>query len=69
VGQARGSVDATFVVRVKRDGGGRLRGVIERVKTGEKHPFDSAEGVVAVLARMMRVAAPTPGPKTSRSQR
>jgi hypothetical protein len=46
----------TFIVRASRDAGGRLHGIVERVKTGEKERFDGAEGLVRSIERL--VAAP-----------
>ena len=48
--------DAAFVVRVSRDRQGRLRGVVERIKTGEKRPFTGAESLGAVVERMLATA-------------
>jgi hypothetical protein len=44
---------STFVVRVDRDDHGNVRGVIERVRTGEKEWFRGLEAIGAVIARMM----------------
>lgn len=43
----------TFIVRASRDTGGRLQGIVERVKTGEKERFDDAEGLARVIERMV----------------
>ena len=43
---------ATFIVRVSRDAAGRLNGVIERVATGEKARFQSAEAMTALVQQM-----------------
>lgn len=45
----------TFIVRATRDRGGRLRGVVERVKTGEREPFARAEDLGTLIERMLRV--------------
>jgi hypothetical protein len=44
---------ATFVVRLSRAGGGRLGGVVERVRTGEKVRFDGLDALGAVIAGML----------------
>ena len=44
---------ATFVVRLSRVDGGRLAGVVERVKTGEKAPFHELQAVGAVIGRLL----------------
>jgi hypothetical protein len=43
----------TFVVRVTRDHRGRVSGIVERVRTGEKEPFDGAETIGPLIARML----------------
>jgi len=43
----------TFIVRATRDRGGRLRGIVERVKTGAKEPFTGADGLGGVIERML----------------
>jgi hypothetical protein len=45
----------TFIVRAARDRGGRLRGVVERVKTGEREPFARAEDLGTLIERMLRM--------------
>jgi len=63
---ARGSL--TFIVRISPSRDGRLTGVVERVRTGEKHRFEGLDGLGAVLARAVATAADsgatgsTPGP-------
>ncbi len=44
---------ATFVVRLSRVDGGRLAGVVERVKKGEKAPFHELEAIGAVIGRLL----------------
>lgn len=43
----------TFIVRITRDEAGRLTGVVERVRTGEKARFDGLDGIAAAIARMV----------------
>jgi hypothetical protein len=43
----------TFIVRASRDAGGRLHGIVERVKTGEKERFDGAEALARIIERMV----------------
>jgi len=52
----RAAPPVTFVVRVSRDRGGRLRGIVERVKTGAKAPFTGADALAEVIDRMVRGA-------------
>lgn len=42
----------TFVVRLSADSTGRLRGVVERVRTGEKRRFDGLEALGPLIGRM-----------------
>ncbi|HEV8437925.1 MAG TPA: hypothetical protein VGT40_07510 [Methylomirabilota bacterium] len=49
-------MDLTFIVRVSRDRDGRLRGIVERVKTGEKHRFEHSEGIGGLIERMVAAA-------------
>jgi len=44
---------AIFIVRLGRDDAGRVSGVIERVRTGEKVPVEGLASVGAVLATML----------------
>ena len=44
----------TFIVRAARDHAGRLRGNVERVKTGAKEPFARAEDLGTLIERMLR---------------
>ncbi len=54
----------TFVVRVRPGDRGRLSGIVERVKTGEKHRFHDTEAIGALIAEMVRHEASTiPGAK------
>jgi hypothetical protein len=62
----------TFIVRLGPARGGRLTGVVERVRTGEKHRFDGLDHLGAILGRAAPAAAgpraaeappsPRPGP-------
>jgi hypothetical protein len=45
----------TFIVRATRDRGGRLRGTVERVKTGAKESFTRADDLGGLIERMLRV--------------
>ncbi len=44
---------AIFIVRLDRDAGVGLTGVVERVRTGEKARVDALAGVGRVLAAML----------------
>ncbi|HEV8439738.1 MAG TPA: hypothetical protein VGT40_16740 [Methylomirabilota bacterium] len=46
-------MDITLVVRVSRDDAGALRGVVERVKTGEKERFVGTETLRDLIERMV----------------
>jgi hypothetical protein len=50
--EAMGS-SVTFVVRAARGPDGRLAGVVERVRTGEKHRFEDPEAIGLLIARMV----------------
>jgi hypothetical protein len=43
----------TFIVRASRDARGRVHGIVERVKTGEKERFTGAEGLGGVIDQML----------------
>ena len=43
----------TFIVRATRDRGGRLLGIVERVKTGVKERFTGTDGLGGVIERML----------------
>jgi hypothetical protein len=42
----------TFIVRLSRDETGRLTGIVERVRTGEKERFEELAAVATLIARM-----------------
>jgi hypothetical protein len=43
----------TFVVRAARGSDGRLIGVVERVRTGEKHRFQDPGAIGRLIERMV----------------
>lgn len=43
----------TFIVRIAREPRGRLRGTVERVRTGEKQRFTGADGIGGAIERML----------------
>lgn len=47
------ATSVTFVVRAARDPRGRLAGVIERVRTGEKRRFDDPDAIGRLIERMV----------------
>jgi hypothetical protein len=51
---ARGSARAAFVLRLARDEAGRLTGIVERVRTGEKQRFEDLGAIAPLIARMLR---------------
>jgi hypothetical protein len=54
-GDPGSGVAMTFVVRLSRDDAGRLTGVVERVRTGEKARVDGVEAIGPAIARMVTV--------------
>jgi hypothetical protein len=51
---------SSFVVRVVEGHGGRVGGVIERVSTGSKEPFETLEAIGRVIGEMLRGETPRP---------
>lgn len=43
----------TFVVRAARGPDGRLAGVVERVRNGEKHRFEDPSAIGRLIERMV----------------
>ena len=43
----------TFVVRAARQADGRLAGIVERVRSGEKQRFDHAAAIGRLIERML----------------
>lgn len=50
----KGETSITFVVRLTASGSGRLRGVVERVRTGRKEQVHTVEGIGRVIAAVLR---------------
>jgi hypothetical protein len=50
----------TFIVRLSQNESGRIAGVVERVRTGEKERVDGLEAISTAIARMLG-AAPQDG--------
>lgn len=44
---------ATFIVRMLHDGPDSMSGVVERVRTGAKEPFENYEGLCRAIAKMV----------------
>lgn len=44
---------AVFIVRLARDPTGRVTGVVERVRTGEKERVAAVEEIGSILAEML----------------
>ena len=42
----------TFILRLCRDETGRLTGIVERVRTGEKERFHALETLAQIIGRM-----------------
>jgi hypothetical protein len=51
----------TFIVRVSRDRAGRLRGIVERARTGEKWKFEDSQAIGRLVERMMAGRSPGNG--------
>lgn len=51
----------TFIVRVTAHDAGQLAGTVERVRTGERHRFQSAEELGAIVTRIAAGEPPTDG--------
>jgi hypothetical protein len=47
------ATSVTFVVRAARDPDGRLTGVIERVRTGEKRRFEGPDAIGRLIEQMV----------------
>ena len=43
----------TFIVRLSRDEAGRVAGIVERVRTGEKERFEGVAAIATLIARMV----------------
>ncbi|MGH7266945.1 MAG: hypothetical protein ACREMB_19155 [Candidatus Rokuibacteriota bacterium] len=43
----------TFIVRLSRDEAGRVAGIVERVRTGEKERFEGVAAIATSIARMV----------------
>jgi hypothetical protein len=54
VSEQRSTPVVTFMVRLTRGADGRLRGTVERVRTGEKERFTGADGIGGVIERMLQ---------------
>jgi hypothetical protein len=50
----------TFIVRLSRDERGRVSGIVERVRTGEKEQFHEVETLGVLIARMVEGAGRGP---------
>jgi len=48
------STVVTFIVRLVGDHARRVRGTVERVRTGEKRVFTGADGIGGVIEQMLR---------------
>lgn len=49
----------TVVVRLHRDRTGRIRGFVERPRTGAKEPFDGLPAIVDAISRLLGEAPGT----------
>jgi hypothetical protein len=58
----------TFIVRLDRDEAGRLTGIVERVRTGEKAQVHGIDEVGAAIARMF-ACEPADGSPAGREER
>ena len=46
-------MNATFIVRLSTDEAGRVGGVVEQVRSGQKERVTSVEAIGAAIARML----------------
>ena len=44
----------TFIVRLSTDADGRITGIVERVRNGQKERFHGLDAIASLLARMAR---------------
>jgi hypothetical protein len=59
----------TFVVRLVRDAGGHVTGIVERVRTGEKERVQRIAAISRVIARMLARGGPAvAGPARGRGR-
>jgi len=61
----------TFVVRARVGDRGHVSGIVERVKTGEKHRFHGVEAIGPLIAEMVRPdtpSSPEPNPSSRRDE-
>jgi hypothetical protein len=49
--------DVIFIVRTTREPGGRVRGVVERVSTGQKERFSGVRSLGRLIDRMLAATA------------
>lgn len=49
----------TFILRLTTDGAGPVSGIVERVKTGEKHRFHGLDALAPLLAQLVAVETTT----------
>lgn len=47
----------SFIVRATVDSAGRVSGIVERVRTGEKQRFQDVEAIGPLIARMLTITA------------
>jgi len=61
----------TFIVRVRPGEPGQVSGIVERLKTGEKHRFHGVEAIGPLIAEMVRPdtpSSPEPNPSSRRDE-
>jgi len=51
----------TFIVRTHWAAGGRLSGIVEVVRTGEKHRFDDVGAISRIIALLLEADDRWPG--------
>ena len=56
----------TLILRLSRDETGRITGIVERVRTGEKERFDALDALARVIDRMVANEAPNHDSKEDR---
>ena len=62
------STVVTFIVRLVGDHARRVRGTVERVRTGEKRVFTGADGIGVVIEQMLENDNANDRPRRSRAR-
>ena len=66
--ESTSSTIVTFIVRLVGDHARRVRGTVERVRTGEKRVFTGADGIGGVIEQMLADDADRGRPRRGRAR-